>query len=115
MAATIHYMREHYRVRPDELPGRRASPRPELRRRSSASVMLGILIFVLVLVMLGVWLTDGVASVGRGNGECLTSARRVCGVFPSEHAMHREEPSGTAISAVDKLRSSTPSTNNVLA
>jgi len=87
MAATIYYMRDHYRVRPGAVPGRRVSMRPELRTRSSAGVMLGILIFVLVLVMLGVWLTDGVASVGRSNGECLTSARRVCGVFPSEHAM----------------------------
>jgi hypothetical protein len=48
--------------------------------------MLGILVFIVALVMLGVWLTDGVASVGRSNNQCLTSARRVCGVFPSEHA-----------------------------
>jgi hypothetical protein len=115
MAATIHYMREHYRVRPGAVPRRHASPRPELRARTSAGVMLGILIFVLVLVMLGVWLTDGVASVGRGNGECLTSARRVCGVFPSEHAMRSDALSGATVSAVDKLRLSTPSTNDVLA
>jgi hypothetical protein len=115
MAATIHYMREHYRVRPSAVPSHRALARPELRARSSAGVMLGILIFILVLVLLGVWLTDGVASVGRSNGECLTSARRVCGVFPSEHAMRGEEPTRAAVTTGDKLRSTTPWTNKILA
>jgi hypothetical protein len=88
MSATIHYMRDHYRVRPDVVHGRSAPPRlrPQWRPRSDLGLILGILVFILALVLVGVWLTDGVASVGRSNNQCLTSARRVCGVFPSEHA-----------------------------
>jgi hypothetical protein len=86
MSATIYYMRDHYRVRADRVHQRRGWPHPRRRARADLEFMLGILVFIVALVMLGVWLTDGVASVGRSNNQCLTSARRVCGVFPSEHA-----------------------------
>jgi hypothetical protein len=90
MPASIYYMRDHYRDRPDPI-GRRSRPAPpRVRARSNLGFMLGILAFIVALVMLGVWLTDGVASVGRSNNQCLTSARRVCGVFPSEHALWGE-------------------------
>jgi hypothetical protein len=90
MPATIYYMRDHYRARPDFSHRRSALARPKQRPRSDLGFMLGILAFIVALVMLGVWLTDGVASIGRTNNECLTSARRVCGVFPSEHALRGE-------------------------
>lgn len=90
MPATIYYMRDHYRVRPGGVPRRHAPTARDLRARSNLGFLFGILAFFVALVMLGVWLTNGVASVGRGNGECLTSARRVCGVFASEHATLRQ-------------------------
>jgi hypothetical protein len=40
-----------------------------------------MLLVVLVLVVLGVWLITGVASVGRTHDDCLESGRRVCGPF----------------------------------
>ena len=86
MSATIYYMREHYRAHSGAVALRAAPARPKLRSRSGVGFMIGVVIFVVALVMIGVWLTTGVASIGRANGECLTSARRVCGVFPSEHA-----------------------------
>src|SRR5262245_20217042 len=86
MSATIYYMRDHYRVRADRVHKHGAWSQPGRRAGADLGFMLGILVFIVALVMLGVWLTDGVASVGRSNNQCLTSARRVCGVFPSEHA-----------------------------
>jgi hypothetical protein len=88
--ATIYYMRDHYRVRPEAAARRRAPVPSASAVRPSLAFMLGILAFVIALVVLGVWLTDGVAAVGRANNQCLTSARRVCGVFPSDHAVRRE-------------------------
>jgi hypothetical protein len=87
MSATIYYMRDHYRVHMDRVHERSAWPRPRRRARADLGFMLGILVFIVALVMLGVWLTDGVAAVGRSNNQCLTSARPVCGVFSSEHAL----------------------------
>jgi hypothetical protein len=57
----------------------RASGRP-LGRAAFWTVLLALFIgFVLV----GAWLVDGVAHIGRGDNDCLHSARQVCGVFKS--------------------------------
>ena len=79
MAATIHYIKNHYRgnrTRP-------SSPRRTYRAadRRGALFETSMLMLVLVLVVLGVWLITGVASVGRTHDDCLQSARRVCGLF----------------------------------
>ena len=79
MPANIHYIKEHYR-------GNRAhsSPPPKAYRaanRRGAFFEASMLTLVLVLVVVGVWLITGVASVGRTHDDCLESARRVCGLF----------------------------------
>jgi hypothetical protein len=40
---------------------------------------LGLAAFVIAFVLLGVWLLDGVTSVGRGDNDCLQTSMRVCG------------------------------------
>jgi hypothetical protein len=93
MTATIYYMRDHYRGRTGQLSRRGTQVRPRPQPRRNVMVLLGILVFVLALISLGVWLTDEVAAVGRANGQCLTSARRACGMFPAEHAWQAAAPS----------------------
>jgi flagellar biogenesis protein FliO len=40
---------------------------------------LGLFAFVIALVLLGVWLLDGVTSVGRGDNDCPLAYVRTCG------------------------------------
>ena len=78
MAASVLYIRSHYRgslVRP---PAPRVAYEAAERRDTvfSLAMLAGILVFVVI----GVWLISGVAAVGRSNNDCLQSARRVCGI-----------------------------------
>ena len=78
MAASVHYIRSHYRgslVRP---PAPRVAYEAAERRDTVFS--LGMLAGILAFVLIGVWLISGVAAVGRSNNDCLQSARRVCGI-----------------------------------
>ena len=70
-----------------------------IEETSKLIIPLALLIFFLGLVWLGVWLTDEVAAVGRANGQCLTSARRVCGMFPAQHAWQPAAPLGRPFSS----------------
>jgi hypothetical protein len=52
----------------------------ESAERRDTVFSLAMLAAILVFVAIGVWLISGVAAVGRGNNDCLQSARRVCGI-----------------------------------
>jgi hypothetical protein len=78
VAATIHYLKQHYRGSTARPPAPQVAYHP---KRRAALFELGMLVIVLVLVVIGVWLISGVASVGRVQDDCLQSARRVCGLF----------------------------------
>jgi len=78
MAASVHYIRSHYRGS----PVRHSAPRVayEAAERRDTVFSLGMLAGILAFVLIGVWLISGVAAVGRSNNDCLQSARRVCGI-----------------------------------
>ena len=78
MAASVHYIKSHYRGS----PVRHSAPRVayEAAERRDTVFRLGMLAGILVFVVVGVWLFSGVAAVGRSNNDCLQSARRVCGI-----------------------------------
>jgi hypothetical protein len=80
MAATIHYLKSHYR-------GYRVRPHAskmtyEVAERRDTVFNIGMLAMIIVFIVIGVWLVSGVASMGRGNTDCLQSARKVCGILP---------------------------------
>jgi hypothetical protein len=78
MAASVHYLKSHYRGSPARPPAPRVAY--EAAERCDTVFSLGMLAGILVFVVIGVWLISGVAAVGRSNNECLQSARRVCGI-----------------------------------
>jgi len=87
MSASIHRFPRHpfhdlthhvARRRPDR---GRVARLPQSTARGQLFV-LGFVLFVVAFALLGVWLVDGVSSVGRVDNGCLESARRVCGLFP---------------------------------
>jgi hypothetical protein len=77
MSATIYYLSDYARTR----RRMRRAPVVEDDHRARATVTFGILIFAVVLIIVGVVLVEGIASVGRSNSDCLQSGRRVCGLF----------------------------------
>src|SRR5262245_10301524 len=79
MSATIHHLSDYARLRRRRLQ----APAGEDDHRQQAIVTFGGLIFAVVLIIVGVLLIDGVASVGRSNSDCLQSGQRVCGLFHS--------------------------------
>jgi hypothetical protein len=78
MAASVHYIKSHYRGSPVRPPAQRVAY--EAAERRDTVFGLGMLAGILVFVVIGVWLISGVAAVGRSNNDCLQSARRVCGI-----------------------------------
>jgi hypothetical protein len=92
MSAIIYYMRDHHRLRDRAGPGSPAlrGANPQRVRisdsRSGLGFLAGMLVYVIALVMIGVWLTTEIAAVGRPNSGCLSNVLRTCGAFPSEHA-----------------------------
>jgi len=81
MSATIYYLSDY-------APARRSAERTPLAEdaagdRQGGTFVLGLVIFAIVFVVIGVCLFDGVAAVGRVHNDCLQSARRVCGILHS--------------------------------
>jgi hypothetical protein len=48
-----------------------------------ATFWTAVLVLFIGFVLAGAWLVDGVAAIGRGDNDCLHSARQICGVFKS--------------------------------
>jgi hypothetical protein len=92
MSATIYYLSDYARLR----RRRHRVPAVEDDHRQQAIVTFGILIFAVVLIIVGVLLIDGIATVGRSNSDCLQSGRRVCGFFHSAFIQDRLQPRGVA-------------------
>ena len=92
MSATIYYLSDYARLR----RRRHRAPAVEDDHRQQAIVTFGILIFAVVLIVVGVLLIDGIATVGRSNSDCLQSGRRVCGFFHSALIQERLQPRGVA-------------------
>ncbi len=87
MSATIHRFPGHPFHDLAHHVARRTPDRGRVARLPQSSAtgqlfVLGFVLFVVAFVLLGVWLVDGVSSVGRVDNGCLASARRVCGLFP---------------------------------
>jgi hypothetical protein len=84
MSATIHYLSDYARAR------RKAEHVPPAEDvagdHQGGTFALGLLVFAIVFVVIGVCLFDGVAAVGRAHSDCLQGARRVCGIFHSAQA-----------------------------
>jgi hypothetical protein len=79
VAASVHYIKDHYRGNRTRPPV--AQPTYHTAGKRWVLIEACLLLIVLVLVVAGVWLMTGVASVGRTHDDCLESARRVCGPF----------------------------------
>src|SRR5262249_49494801 len=77
MSATIYYLSDYAHAR----RRMRRAPVAEDDHRQRAAATFGILIFAVVLIVIGVVLVEGIASVGRSNSDCLQSGRRACGLF----------------------------------
>jgi hypothetical protein len=92
MSATIYYLSDYARRR----RGAPHLPAVEDDDRKRAAVTFGILIFAVLLIVIGVVLIDGIATVGRSNSDCLQSGRRVCGLFHSAFIQDRLHPRGMA-------------------
>ena len=92
MSATIYYLSDYARLR----RRRQRAPAVEDDHRQQAIVTFGILIFAVVLIVVGVLLIDGIATVGRSNSDCLQSGRRVCGLFHSAFIQDGPQPRGVA-------------------
>jgi hypothetical protein len=95
MSATIYHLSDYARRR----ARRRKEPLDDGANdgaddRRGGSLLLGILVFVVAFVLLGVLLVEGVASVGREHSDCLQSGRRVCGLF---HAASMEDAGARTI------------------
>jgi hypothetical protein len=78
MAASVHYIKSHYRGCATRPPASRV--RYEAAPRRDAAFNISLLAAILIMITVGVWLIGGVAAIGRGNNDCLQSARRVCGI-----------------------------------
>jgi len=91
MSATMHHLSDYARLR----RRRQRAPAVEDDHRQQAIVTFGVLIFAVVLIIVGVLLIDGVASVGRSNSDCLQSGQRVCGLFHSAFIQDRLQHHGS--------------------
>jgi heme/copper-type cytochrome/quinol oxidase subunit 2 len=80
MAASVHYIKSHYRGCPARPPASRVPYQAAERRDTVFNIVM--LAAILIIITVGVWLIGGVAAVGRSNNDCLQSARRVCGIIP---------------------------------
>jgi hypothetical protein len=100
MSATIYHLSDYAHARRKAEPPARKLPAADAASdQQGGAFALGLIIFAIVFVVIGVCLIDGVAAVGRVHSDCLQSARRACGIFHS---------AGVAPAAGEVLRPGTP-------